>query len=148
MDIFYPKPRSKVSPISCMLKVWSPADSNQRLENRYLQLYLVLSLTYKMYFNNWLAQSQNYLTRWLAIYINVSYAWQYHNLHCKQSYKVFCQVSLHLILINYHVNVLQAEIFLTLVKQFKELGFTQDKIQDALVNTNLDRDKALDYLTA
>jgi hypothetical protein len=41
----------------------------------------------------------------------------------------------------------QAEQFLDLYQQFTELGFTGERIQIALVKHQLDRDKALDYLT-
>lgn len=41
----------------------------------------------------------------------------------------------------------KAEQFLDLFQQFRELGFTSERIQTALVKHELDRDKALDYLT-
>ncbi|KAL8616700.1 hypothetical protein ACOMHN_031682 [Nucella lapillus] len=41
----------------------------------------------------------------------------------------------------------KAERFLDLFQQFRELGFTSERIQTALVKHELDRDKALDYLT-
>lgn len=51
------------------------------------------------------------------------------------------------ILLLYNNNVDKAEKYLNIFKQFKELGFSHDKIKEALVTSNLDREKALDYLT-
>nr|KAG5703654.1 hypothetical protein BaRGS_002528 [Batillaria attramentaria] len=44
-------------------------------------------------------------------------------------------------------DIKKAEQFLDLYQQFQELGFTGERIQTALVKHQLDRDKALDYLT-
>lgn len=44
-------------------------------------------------------------------------------------------------------DIKKAEQFLDLYQQFTELGFTGERIQTALVKHQLDRDKALDYLT-
>ncbi|XP_076465032.1 uncharacterized protein LOC143296913 [Babylonia areolata] len=53
------------------------------------------------------------------------------------------ETSLHL----FKNDICKAERFLSLYHQFTELGFTGDRIQTALVRHELDRDKALDYLT-
>ncbi|XP_041360773.1 ubiquitin-associated protein 1-like [Gigantopelta aegis] len=45
-------------------------------------------------------------------------------------------------------NSKKAEEYLTLYTQFQELGFGGEKIKEALVKENLDRDKALDILTS
>ncbi|KAK7116196.1 ubiquitin-associated protein 1-like isoform X2 [Littorina saxatilis] len=45
-------------------------------------------------------------------------------------------------------DIKKAEQFLDLYQQFTELGFTGERIQTALIKHQLDRDKALDYLTA
>ena len=42
---------------------------------------------------------------------------------------------------------LQAEIFLNLLSQFKELGFPEEKIFDALKKSEGDSNKTLDILT-
>lgn len=42
---------------------------------------------------------------------------------------------------------LQAEVYLNLYKQFQELGFSSDKIKEALMKFDNDGDKALDFLT-
>lgn len=44
--------------------------------------------------------------------------------------------------------MLQASDYLEVFTQMQELGFQGDKIKEALVNTNNDREKALDILTA
>ncbi|XP_046366805.2 ubiquitin-associated protein 1-like isoform X2 [Haliotis rufescens] len=45
-------------------------------------------------------------------------------------------------------NFPKAEKYLEMFVQFQELGFGEDKIREALVKENMDRDKALDFLTA
>lgn len=50
---------------------------------------------------------------------------------------------------NFTLGVLfQASTYLELFTQLQELGFNGEKIQEALVNTNNDREKTLDILTA
>ena len=50
------------------------------------------------------------------------------------------------LLLRCSVLLLQAIEFLELEKSFKEWGFNEDNIQEALRAANNDRDKALDYL--
>ena len=42
----------------------------------------------------------------------------------------------------------QAKEYIKLLGQFKELGFSEDKIQEALINSSLDENKTLDVLTS
>ncbi|KAJ8303911.1 hypothetical protein KUTeg_017494 [Tegillarca granosa] len=41
----------------------------------------------------------------------------------------------------------KARTYLDLSKQFQELGFSRDRIKEALISNDMDRDKALDFLT-
>ena len=47
-----------------------------------------------------------------------------------------------------NIQFLQAKEYVKLLGQFKELGFSDDKIQEALINSNLDENKTLDVLTS
>ncbi len=46
------------------------------------------------------------------------------------------------------VCLFQTEQFLKLMCRFRELGFTRDKIQSALLTSDLNENKALDILTS
>ncbi|BFY98282.1 hypothetical protein BsWGS_01322 [Bradybaena similaris] len=50
-------------------------------------------------------------------------------------------------LCTYKNDVEKAEKYLQMLTQFEELGFTREKIQDALISTNMDHDRVLDILT-
>ncbi|XP_033749757.1 ubiquitin-associated protein 1-like isoform X3 [Pecten maximus] len=52
-----------------------------------------------------------------------------------------------MVLLLYNNNLTRAEKYLDMFQQFKELGFSHDRIKEALVTNNLDREKALDFLT-
>ena len=47
-----------------------------------------------------------------------------------------------------NIQFFQAKEYVKLLGQFKELGFSDDKIQEALINSNLDENKTLDVLTS
>ncbi|KAK3097815.1 hypothetical protein FSP39_013436 [Pinctada imbricata] len=66
----------------------------------------------------------------------------------KLSEKGFDAYQAETTLITYNNNLEKSEIFLSLYKQFQELGFTGDRIKDALINNDLDSEKALDQLTS
>lgn len=52
-----------------------------------------------------------------------------------------------MVLLLYNNNLTRAEKYLDMFQQFQELGFSHDRIKEALVTNNLDREKALDFLT-
>ncbi len=65
----------------------------------------------------------------------------------------FRAVMMYLFLFASYADVLfvclfQTEQFLKLMCRFRELGFTRDKIQSALLTSDLNENKALDILTS
>ncbi|XP_071114235.1 ubiquitin-associated protein 1-like isoform X1 [Haliotis cracherodii] len=62
--------------------------------------------------------------------------------------KGFNPIRAELALNLFNNNFPKAVKYLEMFVQFQELGFGEDKIREALVKENMDRDKALDFLTA
>ncbi|CAG5116549.1 unnamed protein product [Candidula unifasciata] len=61
--------------------------------------------------------------------------------------KKYAPVIVESALCTFKNDVEKAEKFLQMLTQFEELGFTREKIQEALITTNMDHDKVLDILT-
>ncbi|XP_046549899.1 ubiquitin-associated protein 1-like isoform X2 [Haliotis rubra] len=74
----------------------------------------------------------------------VEYLCHVNNLVEKGFNPIRAEVALNLFNNNFPKAVKYLEMFV----QFQELGFGEDKIREALVKENMDRDKALDFLTA
>ncbi|XP_067666792.1 ubiquitin-associated protein 1-like isoform X2 [Haliotis asinina] len=74
----------------------------------------------------------------------VEYLCHVNNLVEKGFNPIRAEVALNLFDNNFPKAVKYLEMFV----QFQELGFGEDKIREALVKENMDRDKALDFLTA
>ncbi|XP_013089955.2 ubiquitin-associated protein 1-like isoform X1 [Biomphalaria glabrata] len=62
--------------------------------------------------------------------------------------KKFAPVFVESALQTFKNDMVKAEKFLSLLSLFEELGFSGDKIKEALIATDLDHDKSLDILTA
>ena len=76
----------------------------------------------------------------VCLQLNVDIFLHYMQLFLESQYKL-------IIACVYTFLFLQAEIFLNLLSQFKELGFPEEKIFDALKKSEGDSNKTLDILT-
>ena len=86
-------------------------------------------------------------SEWADAQADLSLCWAHKSFcwFCDEAAHLFPSMSVYML---WQCFVFQASSYLELFSQLQELGFNGEKIKEALVKTNIDREQTLDILTA